>query len=368
MKVPFLDLQTQYKQIEAEVFEAIKPVMQNTSFILGPAVGKFEKNFAAFCGSKECVGVASGCDALLWAIKACGIGPGDEVITVANTYIATVLAITFAGATPVLVDCLEDSYEIDPDAVRKAITRKTKAIIPVHLYGQAADMDAILAIARERGLIVIEDAAQAHGATYKGRPCGSIGDMGCFSFYPGKNLGAYGDGGAVTTDKPELAKAVRMLGNYGQSEKYVHDIQGWNSRLDSMQAAILDVKLKYLQSWNDGRRKHAAHYLKSLAGMPYVLPKEMPGNRHIYHLFVIRAPRRDELLDFLKKKEISAGLHYPIPVHLQKAYKELGRGPGSFPRTEQICTELLSLPMCAELSDDQVEAVCVALKEFAAML
>jgi dTDP-4-amino-4,6-dideoxygalactose transaminase len=234
MKVPFLDLQTQYAGIADEVIEAIEPIMQQCSFILGPEVAKFEKNFAAFCGTRECVGVASGCDALLWAIKACGIGPGDEVITVANTYIATVLAITMAGARPVLVDCLEDTREIDPDAVRRAITKKTKAVIPVHLYGQAADMNRIMAIAREHGLKTIEDAAQAHGASAHGKACGAIGDVGCFSFYPGKNLGAYGDGGAITTNSAELSRRVRMLGNYGQSEKYVHDFQGWNSRLDSL--------------------------------------------------------------------------------------------------------------------------------------
>jgi dTDP-4-amino-4,6-dideoxygalactose transaminase len=350
--------------LEQEIAPALQGVMREASFIMGPALGEFERHFAAYCGARECVGVASGCDALLWAVMACGIGPGDEVITVANTYIATALAITFAGAKPVLVDCLEDSYEIDPDAVRRAVTKRTKAILPVHLYGQAADMDRILAIAREHKLKVIEDAAQAHGATYQGKPCGSMGDVGCFSFYPGKNLGAYGDGGAVVTNDPETAAKIRMYRNYGQSEKYVHDSFGWNSRLDSLQAAVLNVKLKHLDQWNAARHRHAEAYGKGLAGLPIRLPAEMPGNRHIYHLFIVRLKRRDELMNFLKERQIYCGLHYPIPIHLQKAYAGLGYRPGAFPRTEAIAKEILSLPMFPELADEQIAYVCQCIREF----
>jgi len=364
MKVPFLDLQAQYRALAPEIQAVIEPVMQAAAFVMGPALGEFERNFAAYCGVRECVGVASGCDALLWALMGCGIGSGDEVITVANTYIATALAISFAGAKPVLVDCLEDSYEIDPEAVRKAITRKTKAIVPVHLYGQAADMDAILNIAREHDLKVIEDAAQAHGALYKGRPCGSIGDAGCFSFYPGKNLGAYGDGGAVVTNDVELAHKIRMFRNYGQSEKYVHETFGWNSRLDSLQAAILNLKLKYLDQWNAARRRHAESYRRGLAGLPVWLPTEMPGNRHVYHLFVVRVPRRDDLLSFLREREVYCGLHYPIPIHLQRAYRQLGYGPGSFPRAEALAKEILSLPMFPEMTDEQIAFVCDGIRAF----
>ena len=357
-------MKTQFEQLKLEIMPAVESVMRRAAFILGEEVDAFEKSFAAFCGAKECVGVASGCDALLWAIKACGIGPGDEVITVANTYIATVLAISAGGATPVLVDCREDSYEIDPDRVRRAITRKTKAILPVHLYGQSADMDAILALAKEHNLKVIEDACQAHGATYKGRACGTIGDVGCFSFYPGKNLGAYGDGGAVVTDNREIATKVQMLRNYGQTKKYYHDVIGWNSRLDTVQAAVLNAKLKHLNSWNDARRRHADSYRKKLQGLPLTVPVEMPGNKHVYHLFVILVEKRDELLEFLKTKGVSCGIHYPVPVHLQKAYAGLGYRSGSFPVTERTAAQLLSLPMFPELNPDQVEAVCQGIREF----
>ena len=364
MRVPFVDLQTQYRNLEAEILPRIRKVMEEGSFILGPEVREFEQRFAEFCGVKHCVGVASGCDALLLAMKACGIGPGDEVITVTNTYIATVLAITAAGAKPVLVDCLPDSYLMDHEQVSQAVTPSTRAIIPVHLYGQAADMDAILSIAAEHDLVVIEDAAQAHGATYKGRPCGSMGKVGCFSFYPGKNLGAYGDGGAVVTDDAQVADTLRMLGNYGQREKYRHEVAGWNSRLDSMQAAVLNVKLKRLTTWNDARRAHARQYRELLADTSLVLPVEVPGNRHVYHLFVIQVARRDELLAFLGERGISCGIHYPIPVHMQKAYACLGYPPGRFPRAERVAGRLLSLPMFAELTEEQVELVCRSIKEF----
>jgi len=364
MKVPFVDLQTQFQAIRNEVMPAVESVMARSAFILGDEVDVFERDFAAFCGTSECVGVASGCDALLWGIRACGLGPGDEIITVANTYIATVLAITMAGATPVLVDCLADSYEIDPAAVENAMTDKTKAIIPVHLYGQAADMDAILAIAEKHGLLVIEDAAQAHGSTYKGKPCGSMGAVGCFSFYPGKNLGAYGDGGAIVTNDAEIAEKVRMYRNYGQSKKYYHDIPGWNSRLDTVQAAVLSIKLKQLAAWNDARHENAERYCEGLKDLPVGLPVEMPDNRHLYHLFVIRTEKRDELLDYLKTKDVFCGIHYPVPIHLQKAYADLGYSKGDFPITEQTSDEILSLPMFPELTEAQVGYVCEQVASF----
>jgi len=364
MNVPFVDLPIQFHNLRSEIMPAVESVVQSGMFIMGEELGRFEKNFAIFCGAKECVGVASGCDALLWALKAYDIGPGDEVITVANTFIATVLAISAAGAKPVLVDCLEDSYEIDPAAVRRAITPRTKAILPVHLYGQAADMDPLLALAAEFKLKVIEDACQAHGATCKGRMCGTIGDIGCFSFYPGKNLGAYGDGGAIVTNNPEIAERVRMYRNYGQRKKYHHDLIGWNSRLDTVQAAILDVKLGHLAKWNEARRSHAARYGELLKGLPLGLPKEMAGNRHVYHLFVVRVPRRDEALEFLKSRNVFCGIHYPVPIHLQKAYSDLGYPAGSFPVTERVASEVLSLPMFPELSETQIDWVCQGVRKF----
>jgi dTDP-4-amino-4,6-dideoxygalactose transaminase len=363
MKVPFVDLQIQFQNLRDEILPAVENVMRRSAFILGEEVAQFEKDFATYCGAKHCVGVASGCDALLWALKACNIGPGDEVITVANTFIATVLAISFSGAKPVLVDCLEDTYEIDPEAVRRAITPRTKAIIPVHLYGQPADMDAVLAIAREHGLLVIEDAAQAHGAMYKGKMCGTFGIVGCFSFYPGKNLGAYGDGGAIVTDDPQIAERVRMLRNYGQPKKYYHDVVGWNSRLDTIQAAILSIKLRHLTAWNEARRAHAEQYKSLLGDAPVRLPSEAPNVRHVYHLYVARVPSRDEVLAKLGERGISCGIHYPVPIHLQKAYAHLGYPRGSFPICEKVAGEILSLPMYPELSYEQIEHVSVALHE-----
>jgi dTDP-4-amino-4,6-dideoxygalactose transaminase len=339
--------------------------MIRAAFVMGDEVQAFERAFAAFCQASECVTVANGCDALYCALKALGIGPGDEVITTANTYIATVLAISQCGARPVLVDCLEDSYNMDHEAMRAAISPRTRAVIPVHLYGQAAEMDAIKSIAREHGLKVIEDAAQAHGATYKGIACGTMGDVGCFSFYPGKNLGAYGDGGAIVTGDPELAQYVRQFRNYGQSKKHHHDVIGWNSRLDTIQAAVLQVKLKYLSSWNESRRRHAAAYRERLRDLPVILPKEMPGNQHIYHLFVIRHPKRDALLAALSQKGISCQIHYPIPNHLQKAYASLGYAAGCFPVSERVAPEILSLPMFPELTEQQIDYTCQCIREFA---
>ena len=362
MHVDFVDLKTQYANLKAEVMQAVGSVFENASFILGKDVELFEKEFAAFVGNKECVGVATGCDAILWALKACHIGPGDEVITVANSFIATALGISAAGATPVLVDCREEDYLMDVAALERAITPKTKAIMPVHLYGQSADMDPILSLARAHGLKVVEDAAQAHGATYKGRSCGSMGDVGCFSFFPGKNLGAYGDGGAVTTNDPSVAQGVRMLRNYGQSKKYHHDVTGWNSRLDTVQAAILRIKLRYLAGWNEARRRCAAQYREELGGLPLVLPTERADSAHIYHLFVIRVKQRDRLLEQLQAKGISCGIHYPVPIHLQKAYASLACGPGSYPVAERMAGELLSLPIYPEMTPEQVSYVAKNLR------
>lgn len=364
MKVPFVDLQIQYQSLRQEILEAVDRVFAQSAFILGDDVAQFEKDFASFCGCREAVGVATGCDALLWALKACGVGAGDEVITAANSYIATALAITAAGAKPVLVDCLPDSYEIDPAAVRAALTSRTKAVIPVHLYGQSADMDPILELAAAKGLIVIEDAAQAHGATYKGKSCGTFGQAGCFSFYPGKNLGAYGDGGAVVTDHPELAHQVRMLRNYGQSKKYHHEVAGWNSRLDTVQAAILRIKLRHLADWNEARRRHAASYAERLQGLPLQLSREMPGNRHIYHLYVVQVDERDRFMDYMAARGISCGIHYPIPIHLQAAYRDLGYRPGSMPVTESIAPRLVSLPMFPEMTLDQIDYTCETIRGF----
>ena len=364
MQVPFVDLQIQYRGFRDEVLAAVDKVFAQSAFILGDDVAQFEKEFASFCGTRDCVGVATGCDALLWALKACGVGPGDEVVTAANSYIATALAITASGARPVLVDCLPDSYEIDPVAVRAAMTPRTKAIIPVHLYGQAADMDALMALAAERGVAIIEDAAQAHGATYKGRLCGTFGRAGCFSFYPGKNLGAYGDGGAVTTDDPAIAQSIRMLRNYGQSKKYYHDVAGWNSRLDTVQAAILRIKLRHLADWNEARRRHAARYVEALRGLPMELPREMPGNRHIYHLFVVQVDGREKFMEHMARHGVGCGIHYPVPIHLQAAYQELGYRAGDLPVTERIAPRLVSLPMFPEMTAEQVDYTCDQIRRY----
>ena len=370
MKVPFVDLQAQYRSLSAEVLPAITNVMERAAFILGQEVSDFEKDFAKFCGRKECVGVASGCDALLWAIKACGIGPGDEVITVANTYIATALAISFAGAKPVLVDCREDTYEIDPDAVRRAITPATKAILPVHLYGHPADMDPILKIAREHGLKVIEDTAQAHGATYHGRNCGAMGDVGCFSFYPGKNLGAYGDAGAVVSNDEAYIAKVRQVANHGGgATKYDNVVLGTNSRLDNLQAAILRVKLKYLDGWTAARQANAARYEKLFAQTDLVQSGQvvLPAaktNRHIYNQFILRAKNRDGLLAHLRSREIGTEVYYPVPLHLQECFRGLGHQPGDFPESERAAKETLALPIYPDLTDEMAAWVVGAIAEF----
>lgn len=363
MKVNFVDLARQYKGIQGEIKEAIGSVMDRCDFILGSEVEEFEKEFARFCQTKVCVGVDSGTSALKLALEACGIGKGDEVITVPNTFIATALAISEAGAKPIFVEINPDSYNIDASKIEPKITKKTKAILPVHLYGQMADMDPIMEIAEKRNLKVIEDACQAHGSTYKNKRSGSIGHVGCFSFYPGKNLGAYGDAGAITTNDPEIAEKIQMLRNYGQKQKYIHLAKGMNHRLDTMQAAVLNVKLKHLEKWNNSRRRIALLYNERLKGVA-ITPKEMSYGKHVYHLYVIRVNERDKLLEHLKAKDIAAGIHYPIPIYLQKAYSDLAIQEGSFPVTEEFSKKIISIPIFPELTEEEADYVADSVKDF----
>lgn len=364
MNIPFVDLQSQYQTLKSEVDPAVLAVMQRGDFILGGAVTEFEREFAAYCGVAHCVGVDSGYSALELIIRAYDIGLGDEVITAANTFIATTLAISNAGATPVLVDCDPQTYNIDATQIEAAITARTRAIMPVHLYGQTADMDAIRAIARKHDLLVFEDAAQASGARYKGRMAGSLGDAAAFSFYPGKNLGAYGDGGAVTTNDAAIAEKIRLLRNIGQKVKYYHEVKGFNNRLDTIQAAVLRVKLPHLNDWNASRRRAAAKYAELLADLSLVTPATADYAEHIFHLYVIRMADRDALMEELKGKGIASGLHYPIPIHLQPAYAELGYRRGDFPVTEAYAEEIVSLPIFPELDDEKVAYVAEAVRAF----
>jgi dTDP-4-amino-4,6-dideoxygalactose transaminase len=364
MPIPLVDLKAQYLTIKPEIDEAIARVLNNTSFILGSEVDSFEKEFATFCGAKNAIGVSSGSAALYLTTKALGIGAGDEVITVSMTYIATTAAISMTGAKPVLVDIDPITYTMDPAKIEAAITERTKAIMPVHLYGQTADMDPIMAIARKHNLLVIEDAAQAHGALYKGRRAGSIGDAACFSFYPGKNLGAYGDGGLVLTNNDELADRLRMIRDHGRRDKYEHLFESLNDRLDALQAAILRVKLAHLEDWNNARARNAAFYCDLLKDSGVVLPVTRDNCTHIFHLFVIRTEPRDGLWDYLKSKGIGAGVHYPIPLHLQPAYEHFGLKKGDFPVTEVLSDRGLSLPMFAEMTEEQLETVAGAVKTY----
>jgi dTDP-4-amino-4,6-dideoxygalactose transaminase len=363
VKVPFVDLQVQYRTLAGELDAAVRGVCERADFVLGEEVRQFESEFAAYVGVPHAVGVGSGLDALALALRAYGIGPGDEVITTANTFIATVLAILAVGARPVLVDVDPVTYNMSPAALLAAITSRTRAVMPVHLYGQPADMDPILAAARRHNLVVIEDAAQAHGAIYRGRPAGSFGHAAAFSFYPGKNLGAYGDGGMVVTPDPGVAEKVRYLRNYGQRVKYHHVVVGTNSRLDTVQAAILRVKLRYLDRWNAARRAHAAAYDAGLASLPVVRPRVADGVEHVFHLYVIQVDDRDRVQAALAEKGISTGIHYPIPVHLQQAVAELGYREGQFPVTEAAAKRILSLPMYPELLPDQIQHVTYVLAQ-----
>jgi dTDP-4-amino-4,6-dideoxygalactose transaminase len=365
MNIPFLDLKAQYKTIKDEILPAMNEVIENTAFAGGPYVAKFEQAFAEFCGVKHCIGVGNGTDALWLSLVALGIGSGDEVITTPNTFIATAEAISLAGATPVFVDIDEKTHNMNPALIEAAITKKTKAIIPVHLFGQPADMDPILSIAKKHGLKMVEDACQAHGAEYKGRKAGSMGDTGCFSFYPGKNLGAYGEGGAVVTNDDALAANMRMFRDHGQAKKYYHAIIGWNARLDGIQGAVLSVKLKHLPSWNDARRKNAALYSELLQSVhQIILPEEMDYAKHVYHIYAIRVADRDKLMAYLGEKGVATGIHYPVPVHLQDAYSFLKKGEGSFPVAEKCASEYVSLPMFAELTGEQVTYVARQIKQY----
>ena len=367
MKVPFLDLKAQYLSIKNEIDQAMQQVLEKTAFAGGPFVKQFEEEFARFCQCDFAVGVSSGTSALWLALLGLGIGPGDEVITVPNTFVATLEAISFCGAKPVLVDVDEDTFTLNPALLEAAITPKTKAIIPVHLFGQMADMDPIMEVARQHNLFVIEDASQAHGAEYKGKKAGSIGDAGCFSFYPGKNLGAYGEAGAVVTNNGQLAEKIRMLRDHGQPKKYYHDIIGWNARMDGLQGAVLSVKLKHLEKWNEARRNIARFYDEALAPVDGIrIPKVADYAKHVYHIYAIRTPNRDEVIHSLAQREIYCGIHYPIPVHLTGAYRFLGYHQGSFPVAEKCANELVSLPIYAELTPEQLDYVTNSIREIVA--
>lgn len=363
MNVPFLDLRLHHAALRPELTAAFEAVVDASAFASGPFVRSFEQDFAAYCGVRHCVAVGSGTDALWLALLALGIGPGDEVVTVPMTFMATVEAITYTGARPVFVDVDRATYTMDPRLLELAITPRTRAIIPVHLYGQMADMEPILAIARRHGIPVVEDACQAHGATYHGKRAGACGELGCFSFYPGKNLGALGEGGAVVTDNDELARKIAMYRDHGQARKYYHDVVGWNARMDGIQGAALQLKLKHLEAYNEARRRHAAHYRSLLNGVAgLVPPRERAECRHVYHLFVVRVPERDQVLKELAEHGVHCGIHYPIPVHLQEAYRGLGLRRDMFPVSEQCADEVLSLPMYPELTEAQVETVARELK------
>lgn len=360
-KIPLVDLRAQYKSIKPEIDSAIERVLTNTSFILGKEVDQFEESYAEFCEARFCVGTSSGTSALHLALLACGVGPGNEVITTAHTFTATAEAIWATGARPVFVDIEFDSYNLDPGKIEAAVTPATRAILPVHLYGQPADMTPILEIASNRGLRVIEDAAQAHGARYQGRRVGAIGDIGVFSFYPGKNLGAYGDGGAVVTNDESLAARVRLLRNHGRTTKYEHIELGFGYRLDALQAAILAVKLNHIDEWNEARRSNAARYDQLLRAAGLEHPCTQPDREHVYHLYVIRVDNRDAVWQRLNANGVGAGIHYPIPLHLQPAYSGLGCRRGDLPVTELAAESVLSLPIFPELLPDQIETIVDAL-------
>jgi dTDP-4-amino-4,6-dideoxygalactose transaminase len=376
MKVPFLDLKAQYESIKDEINEAIQKVLDSCAFAGGPFVEEFENNFAQFCQVKNCIGVGSGTEALWMALLALGVGPGDEVITVPNTFIATAESISFCGATPVFVDIDEQTYTMDPQRLKefveqhcklnrstnqlinKSTKRPVRAIIPVHIFGQPADMDPIIEIARAYNLFVIEDACQAHGAEYKGKRAGSIGDAGCFSFYPGKNLGAYGEAGAIVTNDSELSEKMSMFRDHGQSKKYYHDMIGWNARMDGFQGAVLNVKLRHLPAWNDARRNNARQYNELLADIDGIVkPVEATYAKHVYHVYALRLHNREKVMTDLARKEIFCGIHYPVPVHLQDAYLSAEMRNGNCTISEKCAEEYISLPMFPELTRQQIEYV-----------
>jgi dTDP-4-amino-4,6-dideoxygalactose transaminase len=360
-RVPFVDLQAQFRALREEIVPRVTQVMEDAKFILGPDVGIFEENFADYVGSRYCVSLESGTAALALVLEALGLGPGDEVIIPANTYIASAIAVSAVGAKPVLVD-MDETYLLDPSLLESALTSRTRAVMPVHLYGQAVPMDPVMDFARRRGLRVIEDASQAHGARWNGRRVGTFGDAGCFSFYPGKNLGAYGDAGAVVTDDAELADKLRLLRDFGQRRKNEHLLKAGNCRLDTIQAAVLDVKLRHLDRWNEARRRNARAYDAKLAQIGIAPPPCLHDEGHVYHLYVIEVGNRADVQSALAESGIATGIHYPIPIHLQPAYRELGLGPGSFPRTERSAQRILSLPMFAELTEEQIDLVVGAIQ------
>jgi dTDP-4-amino-4,6-dideoxygalactose transaminase len=370
--VPFNDLKRQYQRIEKEILAATKRVYERGSYILGEEVSAFEKEFARYCGVRYGVGVGSGTEALSLSLKAAGIGEGDEVVTSANSFISTALAISFTGAKPLFVDIDYRTYNMDPNGLELFLKRrmaragwkKVKAILPVHLYGHPAEMNSILEIANQYGLLVIEDACQAHGAMYGGKRTGSFGALGCFSFYPTKNLGGYGDGGMVVTNHLRFYEKLRLLRCYGEKRKYEHRIKGGNSRLDELQAAVLRVKLKYLDQWNEERREKASRFSARLASLGIVCPLERKGSRHVYHLYVVRTGKRDALQGFLKKRGIDTLIHYPIPIHQQKAFKELGYRRGDLPLTEQYSRKILSLPFFPEIKESEMEEVARGIQHF----
>jgi dTDP-4-amino-4,6-dideoxygalactose transaminase len=362
-KLPLVDLRAQHTAIAAEVEAAVQKVMANADFILGADVAAFEEEFARYCGTKHAVGLDSGMSALELGMRAMGIGPGDEVITPAGSFIASSSAISFTGAKPVWVDVDPQTYNLNPSGIEAAITERTKAIMPVHLYGQPADMDRVQEVAARHGLPVIEDACQSHGARYNGRRTGSLGAFGAFSFYPSKNLGAYGDAGALTTNDSDLADRVRMMRNYGQRAKYEHVYLAWNRRLDTMQAAVLRVKLPHLDTWNESRRRLASLYGELLAGCAVGLPHSSPDVEHVYHLYVIEADDRDQLQADLAARGIATGIHYPLPIHLQEAYRGAGFEAGSFPVSETAAKRVLSLPMYPEMTEQDVRRVAGAVRE-----
>jgi dTDP-4-amino-4,6-dideoxygalactose transaminase len=358
--IPYADLQSQYRSIKSEIDTAVLRVLDSAQFILGEEVAAFEQEFAAYCGATDSVAMNSGTSSLHAALLAAGVGAGDEVITVPFTFVATAAAIEYAGARPVFVDIDPMTYCMDPGGIEAAITPRTKAIMPVHLYGHPADMDPILEIARRRGLVVIEDAAQAHGARYKGRPCGSIAGLAGFSFYPGKNLGAYGEGGAAVTSDAGMAKTMRLLRSWGEERRYEHTLKGFNYRMDGIQGAILRVKLRHLEAWTEARRARAADYAQAFAGTGVAVPIEAVGCRHVYHVYAVRLRNRDATRAQLQGRGIQTGVHYPIPIHLQPAYRDLGYAAGAFPVAEKVARDVLSLPIFPEMTSAQVAEVADA--------
>jgi dTDP-4-amino-4,6-dideoxygalactose transaminase len=363
MQIPLVDLHAQYRTIKQEVLAAFEEVLEGMQLFLGPQSQAFEQEFATYCECEEAVGLSTGTDALVLALRACGIGPGDEVVTVANTFIATVEAIALVGATPVFVDIDPDSYTMDWRQLEQVVTSRTRAILPVHLYGHPAEMQPIMEFACTHGLRVIEDASQAHGATYQGQRVGSFGDIGCFSLYYSKNLGAYGEAGICVTNNHDLAESIRLLRDHGSLTKYQHDILGVNARLDELQAAVLRIKLRYLEQWNAARQAHAQAYTERLRGLVEAVPVAQPWGTHVYYVYVVRVPQRDHFRQVLEQEGIATGIHYPIPIHLQPACVQYGYKAGMLPVTEEVTERIVSLPMYPELTAEQIQRVVDVVKK-----